>query len=66
MPSKPTLAAIAARTLPDVDGFGNAVLDLQPVFGDELRFDQPFRRGVLGHLETLFADGAKAAMQAVR
>jgi fructuronate reductase len=65
-PMSEALTAIAGNTLPDVDAFGNAVLDLRTIFGDDLAADRSFRTAVLGHLGTLFEGGAEAAMCAVR
>ena len=60
------LIAIANRTLPDIDAFGNAILDLQAVFGADLSADGSFRSAVLGHLRMLFEEGAASAMRAVQ
>ncbi|WP_419909594.1 mannitol dehydrogenase family protein [Hoeflea sp.] len=59
------LSEIAGRTLPDVLALGNAVLDLQPVFGD-LSDNARFRDAVLAQLRILFEEGAVTAMAAVR
>lgn len=62
-PMADKLTQIAAETLPDVHGFGDAVLDIQEVFGSDLSADQRFRGDVLNHLKTLFTSGAQAAMR---
>lgn len=59
------LTQIAARALPDISAFGNAVLDLQPVFGD-LSGNETFRDAVLAQLRILFDEGAVTAMAAIR
>ncbi|MDA4847491.1 mannitol dehydrogenase family protein [Hoeflea poritis] len=59
------LSGIAGRTLPDVLAFGNAILDLQSVFGD-LSGNEDFRDVVLAQLRILFDDGAITAMAATR
>lgn len=59
------LTQIAERALPDISAFGNAVLDLQPVFGD-LSGNEIFRGAVLAQLRILFDEGAVTAMGAMR
>ncbi|MCP4315451.1 MAG: mannitol dehydrogenase family protein [Hyphomicrobiales bacterium] len=62
-PMAGSLAAIAGETLPDIDAFGNSVLDLQTIFGEDLTADRPFRAAVLSNLRALFENGAGAAMK---
>ncbi|WP_136659749.1 mannitol dehydrogenase family protein [Nitratireductor sp. XY-223] len=64
-PMAEELSRIAEMTLPDVPAFGNAMLDLRPVFGD-LSGNENFRDAVLAQLRILFDEGAVTAMAAVR
>ncbi|MEM6460929.1 MAG: mannitol dehydrogenase family protein [Pseudomonadota bacterium] len=56
--------ATAEKTLPDVNAFGNAILDLKSVFGADLSADQTFRNAVLKHLTLLLKDGVHSAVKA--
>ncbi len=64
-PMADLFSEIARDTLPDIDAFGNAMLDITAVFGDDLSGNDGFRAAVLGHLRLLVAKGAALAMRAV-
>ncbi|MCR9138970.1 MAG: mannitol dehydrogenase family protein [Alphaproteobacteria bacterium] len=53
---------VAATTLPDVNAFGAAILDIESVFGRDLSSDESFRSRVLSQLRILFESGPAAAL----
>ncbi len=56
--------AIAAQVGSDTDGLADGLLAVREVFGDELPKVEPLRAAIKAALKTLYAEGAKGAVEA--